>query len=120
MSASISRIMAELPSSEEPTGMRTAISNSLWSSMGRKSLPICRNMGMVEKVTRIAQTTMTQRCAMDQRSIRRYGPDNARNSTVSLVEPPFCPLPIFRKREQSMGVSVKLTSSETSTAKAAV
>ena len=78
--------------------------------------------GTVEISTSSAASTIAQRWFIDQRSSFLYGTSKRRKRNVSLVSfaSPGLWTVGFRKREHNMGVRVKLTSSDTMMAKAAV
>src|SRR5258708_40291935 len=77
------------------------------------------NSGTTEIITTTQSEAITHRCDIDHASIRPYGFAVTRKSHESLLEWPSF-LSTFRNREHSIGVSVKLTSSDTMMANAAV
>jgi hypothetical protein len=60
--------MISVASSAVPSGARIPISNSDWSSFGRKFLSASANSGMLLASTAIATPATAHRCASDQRS----------------------------------------------------
>jgi len=55
-----------------PPGVRTLISNSLWSSMGRNVFPTTPKSGTVEATIATDAATTRHRCRSDHASTRPY------------------------------------------------
>ncbi len=79
---------------------------------------MARIIGTVDSITTTAPSATAQRCSSDQTSIFWYGRAKTFSYHPALVA--FFSSSTFRKREHSIGVSVKETISETPTANAAV
>ena len=77
-SVSISRNVWSTRASDQPAGVVMATSNSLWSSLGRKSLPITMPSGTTARNVATVAAAMTQRWRIDQRRIARYGASTSR------------------------------------------
>src|ERR1017187_3790587 len=107
---------------EAPSGVRMSTLYCDWSSCAMKFLPTNMNRGTIERITPTQAATTAPRCAMLQVSMRVYHVSRCLKTNDSLEE--WCPGAAgsggLMKREQSIGVRVKETSSETAMAKAEV
>src|SRR5260370_12564906 len=108
--------------SEVPSGVRIRTLYCDWSSCGRKFVPTNMTRGTIDRITPTLAATTTPRCDMLHVSMRVYQVSRNLKKNDSLEE--CCAAPVcsggLMKREHSIGVRVKDTSSETAMAKAEV